>query len=319
MIISIQFTFVSPKSNPYFHFLFAACTHSSPTLLPHPCALIAAHRSLVLPLHQHHSLPLAAHRSPLLPLPFTLLRISSAAIVLIINLLPIILCCHSRRQSPCFVVILIDPLVSSSSATIILVVDLLLLLLICCCHYRSVIADLLPSLILLSCLPCQGPKLRRLPYRTSPALPASPGYNLGLSRAQAKCVAAAAARNVNTYGQKEEGPSRWQERKEAKRQMYPMSTEKAIMKLGERKDLKSSMSSYGGAAAQCQNPTAPMRMKLSVSCELDNPGIPKAERGGKSSSSKSKRNPSSVAFYRRSLPLSSVTCRGPLALPLSPA
>ncbi|KAL5984317.1 hypothetical protein ACLOJK_018421 [Asimina triloba] len=137
----------------------------------------------------------------------------------------------------------------------------------------------------------------------------------GLSRAQAERAAAAAARNVNAYGQKEEGPSRWQERKEAKRQMYLMSTEKAV-KLGERKDLKSSMSSYSGAAAQCQkcfetthwtyecknervyisrpsrtqllkNPS--LKMKLSVSCELDNPDIPKAERGGKSSSSKSKR------------------------------
>ncbi|ERN04984.1 hypothetical protein AMTR_s00080p00187380 [Amborella trichopoda] len=40
----------------------------------------------------------------------------------------------------------------------------------------------------------------------------------GLSRAQDE-RAAAAARNVNAYGQKEEGPSRWQERKEAKRKM----------------------------------------------------------------------------------------------------
>ncbi|KAK6930259.1 hypothetical protein RJ641_004353 [Dillenia turbinata] len=73
----------------------------------------------------------------------------------------------------------------------------------------------------------------------------------GLSRAQAERAAAAAARNVNAYGQKEEGPSRWQERKEAKRQMYLMSTEKAV-KLGERKDLKSSMAGISGAASQCQ-------------------------------------------------------------------
>nr|GMD84707.1 zinc finger CCHC domain-containing protein 10-like [Ipomoea batatas]GMD89290.1 zinc finger CCHC domain-containing protein 10-like [Ipomoea batatas]GME10782.1 zinc finger CCHC domain-containing protein 10-like [Ipomoea batatas] len=72
----------------------------------------------------------------------------------------------------------------------------------------------------------------------------------GLSRAQAERAAAAAARNVNAYGQKEEGPSRWQERKEAKRQMYLMSTEKQV-RLGERKDLKTSMSSIG-AASQCQ-------------------------------------------------------------------
>ena len=39
----------------------------------------------------------------------------------------------------------------------------------------------------------------------------------GLSRAQAERVVAAAARNVNVYGQKEEGPSRWQEKREAKK------------------------------------------------------------------------------------------------------
>lgn len=123
----------------------------------------------------------------------------------------------------------------------------------------------------------------------------------GLSRAQAERAAAAAARNVNAYGQKEEGPSRWQERKEAKRQMYLMSTEKAV-KLGERKDPKASVSSAGGAAAQCQkcfqaghwtyecknervyisrpsrtqqlkNPK--LKMKLSVSYELDNQDIGK--------------------------------------------
>ncbi|CAH9109957.1 unnamed protein product [Cuscuta europaea] len=75
----------------------------------------------------------------------------------------------------------------------------------------------------------------------------------GLSRAQAERAAAAAARNVNAYGQKEEGPSRWQERKEAKRQMYLMSTEKQV-RLGERKDLKTSMSSSSGISSfsQCQ-------------------------------------------------------------------
>ncbi|KAJ7960707.1 zinc finger CCHC domain-containing protein 10-like [Quillaja saponaria] len=72
----------------------------------------------------------------------------------------------------------------------------------------------------------------------------------GLSRAQAERAATAAARNVNAYGQKEEGPSRWQEKREAKRQMYLMSTEKAV-KLGERKDAKSTMSTIGGSA-QCQ-------------------------------------------------------------------
>ncbi|KAG8372897.1 hypothetical protein BUALT_Bualt12G0114900 [Buddleja alternifolia] len=72
----------------------------------------------------------------------------------------------------------------------------------------------------------------------------------GLSRAQAERAAAAAARNVNAYGQKEEGPSRWQERKEAKRQMYLMSTEKQV-RLGERKDIKGSTSTLG-SVSQCQ-------------------------------------------------------------------
>ncbi|KAI3916244.1 hypothetical protein MKW98_004685 [Papaver atlanticum] len=72
----------------------------------------------------------------------------------------------------------------------------------------------------------------------------------GLSRAQAERAATAAARNVNAYGQKEEGPSRWQERKEAKRQMYLMSTEKQV-RLGERKD-KTSMPSVGASSSQCQ-------------------------------------------------------------------
>jgi hypothetical protein len=72
----------------------------------------------------------------------------------------------------------------------------------------------------------------------------------GLSRAQAERAATAAARNVNAYGQKEEGPSRWQEKREAKRQMYLMSTEKAV-RLGERKDTKPTMPTIGGNV-QCQ-------------------------------------------------------------------
>ncbi|KAG6525705.1 hypothetical protein ZIOFF_015671 [Zingiber officinale] len=143
----------------------------------------------------------------------------------------------------------------------------------------------------------------------------------GLSRAQAERAATAAARNVNAYGQKEEGPSRWQERKEAKRQMYLLSTEKAV-RLGERKDLKSSVSSAGGAS-QCQkcyqaghwtyecknervyisrpsrtqqlkNPK--LKMTLSVSYEIDNPDIGKeareenhAKEVGGNSGTKSKR------------------------------
>ncbi|MCD7453508.1 hypothetical protein HAX54_021207 [Datura stramonium] len=128
----------------------------------------------------------------------------------------------------------------------------------------------------------------------------------GLSRAQAERAAAAAARNVNAYGQKEEGPSRWQERKEAKRQMYLMSTEKQV-RLGERKD-KASGSTLG-AAAQCQkcfqtghwtyecknervyisrpsrtqqlkNPK--LRMKVSISYDLENPDIEKEMKSEKS-------------------------------------
>ncbi|CAH8390422.1 unnamed protein product [Eruca vesicaria subsp. sativa] len=73
----------------------------------------------------------------------------------------------------------------------------------------------------------------------------------GLSRTQAERAATAAARNVNAYGQKEEGPSRWQEKREAKRQMYLMSTEKAV-RLGERKDKSMSASAVVGGASQCQ-------------------------------------------------------------------
>ncbi|KAL1539129.1 hypothetical protein AAHA92_27790 [Salvia divinorum] len=136
----------------------------------------------------------------------------------------------------------------------------------------------------------------------------------GLSRAQAERAATAAARNVNAYGQKEEGPSRWQERKEAKRQMYLMSTEKQV-RLGERKDLKNSTSSVA-SASQCQkcyqmghwtyecknervyisrpsrtqqlkNPK--LRMKVSISYDLDNPDVPVEEDKGEKRAKKSKR------------------------------
>ncbi|CAI5505812.1 unnamed protein product [Closterium sp. Naga37s-1] len=70
----------------------------------------------------------------------------------------------------------------------------------------------------------------------------------GMSRAQAERAATAAARNVNAYGQKEEGPSRWQERKEAKQRMYMESTEQAA-KLGTRVDVRSGAA---GANQQCQ-------------------------------------------------------------------
>ncbi|GER27646.1 zinc finger protein [Striga asiatica] len=136
----------------------------------------------------------------------------------------------------------------------------------------------------------------------------------GLSRAQAERAATAAARNVNAYGQKEEGPSRWQERKEAKRQMYLMSTEKQV-RLGERKDLKSSTSTLS-SASQCQkcfqtghwtyecknervyisrpsrtqqlkNPK--LRMKVSISYDLDSNPDALTEEKGKKIEKKSKR------------------------------
>lgn len=121
----------------------------------------------------------------------------------------------------------------------------------------------------------------------------------GLSRSQAERAATAAARNVNAYGQKEEGPSRWQERKEAKRQMYLMSTEKQV-RLGERKDQKSSTSTAthcqkcfqpGHWTYECKNERVyisrpsrtqqlknpKLRMRGPVSYDLDNPEIEKEE------------------------------------------
>ena len=128
----------------------------------------------------------------------------------------------------------------------------------------------------------------------------------GLSRSQAERAAAAAARNVNAYGQKEEGPSRWQERKEAKRQMYLMSTEKQV-RLGERKDLKTSTPTAtncqkcfqpGHWTYECKNERVyisrpsrtqqlknpKLRMRAPVSYDLDNPEIGKQEEKKKSRS-----------------------------------
>ncbi|WCJ41999.1 zinc knuckle (CCHC-type) family protein [Euphorbia peplus] len=135
----------------------------------------------------------------------------------------------------------------------------------------------------------------------------------GLSRAQAERAATAAARNVNAYGQKEEGPSRWQEKREAKRQMYLMSTEKQV-RLGERKDTKNTMSAVGGSAQcqkcfqaghwtfECKNERVYMarpsrtqqlknpklRMKVSISYDLDNPDDKEEEKPKSSKKSKRK-------------------------------
>ncbi|KAI3770212.1 hypothetical protein L6452_01337 [Arctium lappa] len=138
----------------------------------------------------------------------------------------------------------------------------------------------------------------------------------GLGRSQAERAAAAAARNVNAYGQKEEGPSRWQERKEAKRQMYLMSTEKQV-RLGERKDQKSSTSTAthcqkcfqpGHWTYECKNERVyisrpsrtqqlknpKLRMRGPVSYDLDNPPEfgkeEKVDKKKKHSSSKGKNN-----------------------------
>ncbi|KAG6757878.1 hypothetical protein POTOM_038204 [Populus tomentosa] len=134
----------------------------------------------------------------------------------------------------------------------------------------------------------------------------------GLSRAQAERAATAAARNVNAYGQKEEGPSRWQEKREAKRQMYLMSTEKAV-RLGERKDLNSMSKGFGGNAQcqkcfqtghwtyECKNERVYMsrpsrtqqlknpklRMKVSISYDLENPEV--EDNQGQKREKKSKR------------------------------
>ncbi|KAL4295342.1 hypothetical protein GQ457_12G005130 [Hibiscus cannabinus] len=134
----------------------------------------------------------------------------------------------------------------------------------------------------------------------------------GLSRAQAERAAAAAARNVNAYGQKEEGPSRWQEKREAKRQMYLMSTEKAV-RLGERKDKTTMTTTMGASQCQkcfqaghwtyeCKNERVYMsrpsrtqqlknpklRMKLSISYDVDNPDVKDENEGNRSKKSKRK-------------------------------
>ncbi|XP_057824660.2 uncharacterized protein LOC131036715 [Cryptomeria japonica] len=117
----------------------------------------------------------------------------------------------------------------------------------------------------------------------------------GLSHTQAEQALTASTSNANAYVQKGEGPSRWQERKEAKRQMYLMSTEKAV-KLGVRKDLTLGASSEG-AIQHCQKCFQPghcsyeckndrvhisypsrtqqlknpkLKMKISISYELSN-------------------------------------------------
>ena len=66
--------------------------------------------------------------------------------------------------------------------------------------------------------------------------------------ARAEHTLAVVACNVNAFGKKEDGPSCWQERKEAKRQMYLGSIDKAPI-LGVRP--KASPTSSGGMDSQC--------------------------------------------------------------------
>ncbi|KAM0001588.1 putative transcription factor interactor and regulator CCHC(Zn) family [Helianthus debilis subsp. tardiflorus] len=104
----------------------------------------------------------------------------------------------------------------------------------------------------------------------------------GLSRVQAERAAENAARNVNAYGQKEEGPSRWQEKKEAKTQMYLNSTEKQPT-LNQKRCQKCRQT--GHWTYECQKP-APEIPKpesgLPVSHGLGGASIKKDEKAEKS-------------------------------------
>ncbi|KAK1436345.1 hypothetical protein QVD17_02124 [Tagetes erecta] len=84
----------------------------------------------------------------------------------------------------------------------------------------------------------------------------------GLSRVQAERAAANATRNVNAYGQKEEGPSRWQEKKEAKTQMYLKSTEKQPT-LNQKRCQKCRQT--GHWTYECQKPASEAAKPESVS------------------------------------------------------
>ncbi|KAL5730755.1 hypothetical protein ACHQM5_003547 [Ranunculus cassubicifolius] len=134
----------------------------------------------------------------------------------------------------------------------------------------------------------------------------------GMSRVQSEKAAASATRNVNAYGQKEEGPSRWQEKKELKRQMYEQSTEKQV-RLGERKGVKNSADTsdralqcqkcfgHGHWSFECKNERAyvsrpsqtkqiknpKLRMKLSVSYDGNPDILPPEEKKDEKVSKKS--------------------------------
>lgn len=103
----------------------------------------------------------------------------------------------------------------------------------------------------------------------------------GLSRVQAERATANATRNVNAYGQKEEGPSRWQEKKEAKTQMYLKSTEKQAT-LNQKRCQKCRQT--GHWTYECQKP-APENPKLetgsSLSRNIASIDMKKEEKGEK--------------------------------------
>ncbi|XP_023747081.1 uncharacterized protein LOC111895210 isoform X2 [Lactuca sativa] len=97
----------------------------------------------------------------------------------------------------------------------------------------------------------------------------------GLSRVQAERAAANATRNVNAYGQKEEGPSRWQEKKELKTQMYLKSTEKQAT-LNQKKCQKCQQ--IGHWTYECQKPEkTKLDIKALMSRDLDKMEIKKEE------------------------------------------
>ncbi|XP_076945013.1 uncharacterized protein LOC143615903 [Bidens hawaiensis] len=112
----------------------------------------------------------------------------------------------------------------------------------------------------------------------------------GLSRVQAERAAENASRNVNAYGQKEEGPSRWQEKKEAKMQMYLNSTEKQPT-LNQKKCQKCRQT--GHWTYECQKPvpdTPKPEASLQVSNELGGVFVKKDEKAEKGLKKKEKRS-----------------------------
>lgn len=109
----------------------------------------------------------------------------------------------------------------------------------------------------------------------------------GLSRVQAERATANATRNVNAYGQKEEGPSRWQEKKEAKTQMYLKSTEKQAT-LNQKRCQKCRQT--GHWTYECQKP-APETPKVEIglfSRDLGSVDMKKEEKAEKGLKKKDK-------------------------------